>query len=277
VGLRSAVASGCFAAVVCCGCVSLPDSAYEETYGGDHYTADFTLEPDPSDRSEQALHFQVTASSQERASAYAKIAEENYERIMRLTGLYSFMPQNLYQIYVFNDRQTYLERTRQPEWSGGFTAGSTIVLYDSPDAGPIMAHEMSHLIFNEYFRADRPELRWLNEGLAVAMEIDASPLERKKMFLGSASELLRNYEMPFSRMMVFSPSSEKDRLVNIWYVQCFSVVDFMISKGGSLEFADFASKLRSRQPLDRALQQAFAGKWEDVNALEAAWKRHAGI
>lgn len=54
-----------------------------------------------------------------------------------------------------------------PEWAGAYVHGMIMYLYDTDNSkanANILAHEMSHLVLNRFFRLPPP--LWLNEGLA---------------------------------------------------------------------------------------------------------------
>lgn len=64
--------------------------------------------------------------------------------------------------------KTFLGNARSaPEWAAAFVRGNTMFLHDtgsSQQGAAVLAHEMSHLVLNRFFR--RPPPLWLNEGLA---------------------------------------------------------------------------------------------------------------
>ncbi len=227
---------------------------------------------DPGGAQDQSLHFSARAYGGPHAKEVLGWAEEDYERIMRDTGLYSFKPMGLYEVAVYATQDEYRRKTEQPDWSGGVTVGNSIYSFDGPGLGGTLAHEMTHLVFNEYMGPGAPNLRWLNEGLAVYEESQAAsgPLkaEWEKRF-----ELARANPMPFSQMTNLVPASERERTVSQWYPQVGSVVQFLLQHGGSLGFGQLLTSLKSGQTFDNAVRGAYPGVWADTGGLETAWKR----
>ncbi len=226
---------------------------------------------DPGGKEQQSLHFLVYAYGQERVNAYSLLAEQNYQRIMRDTGLYSFVPKESYRIVVYANREEFLRKTGQPEWSGGIACGNAILIFDWEHVEPVMAHEMTHVIFNEFMGRQTKELIWINEGLAVYEEIMASPFQRREKYYTETAKILKVNHIPFSQMAVLCPATEEERLVNSWYMQVGNIVQFMIEHGGRLGFSIFLSHLKKGLPVDSAIEQAFPGLWKDMQSLEKSW------
>lgn len=225
---------------------------------------------DPGGKEQQSLHFLVYAYGHENVNAYSLLAEQNYQRIMHDTGLYSFVPRESYRIVVYADQEEFLKKTGQPQWSGGIACGNAILIFDWEHVEPIMAHEMTHVIFNEFMGRHIEGLTWINEGLAVYEEIMASPFQRREIYAEAAKTLKEKY-IPFSQMAVLVPATEEKRLVNSWYMQVGSIVQFMIEHGGRLGFSIFLNHLRKGLSVDSAIEEAFPGLWEDMQSLEKSW------
>ncbi|MBI4656264.1 MAG: hypothetical protein HY746_05900, partial [Elusimicrobia bacterium] len=228
---------------------------------------------DPGAKSHETIHFSVRAYSTEKAVKYAELLEKNYQRIMNDVGIYSFMPSRPYNAIIYADSGEYLSKTGMPEWSGGIAYGNALLLYDSPDAEPTIAHETTHLVFNEFMglsNLDRKELKWINEGIAVYEEVQPGNLSRVFYENYFRQDVAKN-PMPFSQMISFAPLKEENRSANRWYCQAGSVARFMLEKGGSIGFAIFLSKLKDGQTLDAALKIAFPGRWQSLDELEKSW------
>lgn len=217
---------------------------------------------DPGAKREASLRFEVRAYGADRAREIAQAAERLYERIMADTGLYSFRSGALYPLIVYSGHEEFLRKTGLPAWSGGATVGSSIYSFEGPRLAPVLAHEMSHLLFHENMGA-RSEHRWVNEGIAVYEEQEA------------AGDRSRRSErpMPFDQMVSLAPLGEnREGLVGDWYAQVGGVVRFMIERGGRVGFSQFLRALREGRTADEAVRQGFPGVWDGFAALEAAWK-----
>lgn len=251
------------------GCVPLPPGSVPDERRP-IVTNDF--EPlGPGAKEQQSLHFEVRSYDAETARQVSRLAEDDYERIMRDTGLYSFLGGRPYPVTVYGDRSEYLAKTRMPEWSGGAAAGNTLVTYVGPQLESTLAHELTHVLFYEAFGARASDLRWLNEGLAVYEETQGRISEVDARALAGARARVVAMPMPFVQMFAFVPATEKERLVDAWYLQASDVVRFMVERGGRLGFSIFLRRLREGGGLDLALREGFPGQWADSVALEKAW------
>ncbi|MBI4057216.1 MAG: hypothetical protein HY399_06680 [Elusimicrobia bacterium] len=249
------------------GCVTLtPDQIPSET--SQKITQTSFQDLDPGAYEEQSLHFKVKAYGAEKARAISRAVEEDYNRIMQDTGLYSFIPRGLYGITVYSNREEYLKKTGQAEWSGGVAVGNAIYSFESPYLNGTLAHEMTHLIFYEFMGNTSQNLRWLNEGLAMYEEYQA----------GTSHSLSDNLvPIPFSQMVNLVPATERERLVGQWYHQVKEVVQFMVEQGGRLGFSIFLNQLRSGESFNQALSLGFPGLWSDIGALEKSWLLSKGL
>src|SRR5436190_11091948 len=122
---------------------------------------------DPGGTSISSLHFTLKGYSEADIRPVSVMAENLYLKIGNDTGLYSFLASGNYTIVVYRDRQEYLKKTQQPEWSRAVASGGSIYLYPGSDVEPVLAHEMTHLIFNSYMQDKAVSYRWINEGLAM--------------------------------------------------------------------------------------------------------------
>lgn len=217
---------------------------------------------DPGAHRQDSLHFRTEAYGADKAQAASELAEALYRKIMEDTGLYSFMPRELYPLVLYAGREEYLKKTGLPEWSGGVSAGRALYMHEGPGLRPVLAHEMTHLVFNEYLGRQDPTLRWVNEGLAVFEEVEASGQWRGRP---------ATRPIPFREMVNLAPIGEKETLVNDWYGQVGSVVRFMIERGGRVGFGEFLKALKDGRSFDDAVRQGFPGHWSGMAALETAW------
>ncbi len=247
------------------GCVSLPEgSAPAESTS----TLASGVFPglDPGGKEVSGLHFTVKAYGSSRAAEILEAAEAQYNRIMGDTGLYSFRPRGLYEIVIYADAGEYHRKTQFAAWSAGLTVDNAIYSYDGPHLAGVLAHEMTHLIFHEYMGGSPLELRWINEGLAVYEEAQATGHRALATFPRQLQPV------PFDQMAALVPASEREREVNRWYQQVGDVAGFMIERGGRIGFSQCLAALKERKGIDEAVRLGFAGIWSGMSALEAAWQ-----
>jgi len=249
--------------------ISCVDIAVVEKYSTKNVALPYTKLDEDGFISESA-HFKVRAYSYQIAERYSNLAEQLYTTIMNDTGLYSFVPKNPYEIIVYKDQSEFVKKTSSPQWSGGITYGNAILLYEQERYPAIIAHEMTHLIFNEFMEDyGGNSYIWLNEGLAV--------YEERKAFTDSnfyyhniIDQKVKNAPLSFLQMTSYKPV-ENSREVDKWYAQCSSVVDYILKNGGNFKFYIFLKNLKSGMDIDSALKDAYIGMWNNFSELEKKW------
>ena len=251
------------AALLLAACVPVPEYMQEPQFPTTLTTGVYR-DLDPGYKEESGLHFKVKAYGSDRAQKTLALAEENYQRIMNDSALYSFQPRGLYEIVVYGSADEFHKKTQFPEWAAGLTVGNSICSYEGPQLGPTLAHEMTHLIFHEYMTADRPELRWINEGFAMYEESHAAG---GSPFLWPPSQI----PLPFDQMAALVPASEREKAVSMWYRQVSDVVGFAIERGGRIGFGQWLQALRDRRSMDDAIRTGFPGVWGSLKDIENAW------
>lgn len=227
---------------------------------------------DPGHKTEETAHFKVSAYTSEGARKYAALCEANYTRIMQDLGLYSFVPARPYNVVIYKDAAEFRARTGQPAWSGGAAYGNALLLFEGEALNATMAHEMTHLVFNEFMGLSQAaQLRWLNEGVAVYEEMRSDQNSAAAYASRIASDVKIN-PIPFSQMVNLAPVNESQKTVDRWYSQVGSVVGFLIRQGGSFNFSIFLGRLRDGASADRALADTYPGLWAKLSDVEKAWK-----
>ena len=227
---------------------------------------------DPGGTSITSLHFTLRGYTENDLRPLSVTAENLYNKIGTDTGLYSFLASGSYLIVVYRDRSEYLEKTRQPEWSRAVAVSSGIYTYPGPDVQPMLAHELTHLIFNAYLGPRMREFRWINEGLAMYEELAQMNASDRSAFQTSQQKQLRQNRMSFSQMSFFVPATEEQRRVDLWYQQVESVVAFMLAQGSALNFANMLNELRTGVDIDRAIANNYPGRFQSLAELENSWR-----
>ncbi|HBB68148.1 MAG: hypothetical protein A2X28_05795 [Elusimicrobia bacterium GWA2_56_46] len=253
------------------GCVPVPEGALKDLAPAAQANEPPYKGLGPGHKTYESAHFLVKAYATETAVAHSVVCEETYNRIMNDIGLYSFAPVKPYNVVVYKNADEYLAQTGQPRWSGGVAYGNAILIYESESSAAVLAHEMTHLIFNEFMGlANSAEFKWVNEGVAVHEETRASPVSRN-FYRERVSALVTPNPIPFSQMINLAPQGEQIAGVERWYAQAGSVISFMIRDGGSLGFSIFISRLKAGDTSDAAAAQAFPGLWNNMGDIEKAW------
>ncbi|HNT97601.1 MAG TPA: peptidase MA family metallohydrolase [Elusimicrobiales bacterium] len=256
------------------GCVSLPEDVLRQHLieAPEPVSAPYAG-LDPGAKSVETARFLVRAYDTGTAQAYASFCEDSYTRLTGDLGLYSFAPAAPYNIVVYRDREEYLAKTKQPEWSGGVAYGNAIHVYENEAAKGVIAHEIAHLVFREFMdRTDISGLVWLNEGIAVHAEKAALPASAD-VYASRVTRLVRPAPLSFTALSSMPPGqAQTGEAVERWYAQAGSLVTFMIRAGGNFNFYLFLRKLKDGLPPDSAAGEAFAGTWGDMAAADAAWR-----
>jgi len=260
----------CALALALGGCVPLDEAALPKAAASQALEAPYT-KLDPGYKTSESLHFIVKAYSSETTQRYGALCEEDYQRIMRDLGIYSFVPSRPYNIVIYRDAPEYHLKTLQPDWSGGITYGNAILIYESDGSAGILAHEMTHLVFNEFMGLSAPgEVRWLNEGVAVYEQTRAD-YRSKAFYDEKISNDISLNPIPFSQLMNLVPQGQKDAAVERWYAEAAGVAAFMLRQGGSLSFSYFLNRIKDGRSLDEAVAASFGGLWKGMKDVERTW------
>ena len=218
-----------------------------------HYTNNEAFAKDVSRRSE---------------TYYRNIANElGYQRY---SGFWTW--DNRVRIFIYPNRNQYLKRTGQPQWSEGVASytDKTISSYAWSEGflDALLPHEMTHLIFRDYvgFKGEVP--LWLDEGVAQWME------PHKREAVKEAIRHLAQTRSLFSldQMMTLDIRRSADpELVQIYYVQAVSLVDFLITTYGASRFTNFCRQLRDGKSIEDSLRFAYPIAIRSINELEKKW------
>lgn len=219
-----------------------------------------------------SAHFTIKGYSQPDLDAIKLMAENEINKIGTDTGLYSFIASQNYLLVAYRDRDEFLKKTHEPNWSHVAISGKAMAFY-YPDADlePIMAHFMTHLVFRGYMGDKAATIKWVDEGLAMNEEVSKMSAPDQSTYSNSKSNNLHTNKMPFSQMTFFVTQTEENRRTDVWYQQTESVMTYLMAQGSALAFAQFLGELRTVE-MDQAISDSYAGKFRGLNDLESAWK-----
>jgi hypothetical protein len=229
-------------------------------------------------------------------------AEEYYNSIANDLGYARYS--NFWQwdkrvkIYIYPDHEAYLSATGQQSWSHGVADYSKkeIISYawGKDFLKSLLPHEMAHLIFRDFvgFKSEIP--LWLDEGVAQWEETDLKA-QRLSMVRQQARQ---NILLPIKTMFELDIRTIKadqkisiqgiavddkqipllemqgDVLVNVFYLQSFSLVGFLMERYGADNFAVFCRQLRDGKPISEALKFAYPQQLRSIEELEKQWKTY---
>ena len=206
---------------------------------------------------------------------YKKIADElGYAR---RSGFWQW--DKRVKIYIYPDRdayRSYLEAHDLARWSVGmadyknkeirsFTWGEEFL--DS-----ILPHEITHLIFRDHI-GQRNIPIWIDEGVAQWQEKGKRQIVKIKM-----KKLLETHSpIPIKRMMTLNIGRCKNEaIVELFYVQAISLVDFLITRYSAANFTFFCRQLRDGKDMNEALRFAYPLSIRNVKQLETKWLKYLG-
>lgn len=249
-------------------------------------------------------HFIVYYLSDEQfAKEVVRNAEEYYRSIATDLGYprYSdfWLWEKRVKIYLFADHQSFLKASGEPSWSHGMAdyTNKRIISYAWSEQfmESLLPHEIAHLIFRDFvgFKGEVPV--WLDEGVSQWAERQKQGFLRslaKRQFEDS-SLLSLEYMMKLDirrldehdNKVHIKPSTDKDgeptvlfmsseAVINAYYLQGFSLVDFLISRYGAQSFTDFCRQLRDGKGMDEAIRFSYSHYMKNLGDLEQRWRKH---
>lgn len=178
------------------------------------------------------------------------------------------------RIYLYPDRQAYLQATGAPRWSGGVARYRERLISSFMGAESFLdstlPHELAHLLFREYIGFDNPHVpRWLDEGVAQYAEVS-----RRRSSLDIMRQWVRqDTYIPLAQLQHLPVNDVHGGVAQVFYTQAVTLVHFFLESYGSRRFIEFCSNLRDGSRIERALRFATAGSIRSLDELEDAWLR----
>lgn len=226
-------------------------------------------------------HFTVMHEAAWAPPGFVMTLERLHNRLRRDLAMFSpWMAKERLKLYLYKDRASYLAgEFSPPAWSNGIALyqRKIVAVYDQQDRrklAEIVAHETTHLLFESYWgEAGKAPPSWLNEGLAMLEEAEASSGAERSPWYRAMAALPRGDFLPMARFLEMNPTHDlKDdkEKVGVWYIQAFSLVYFLSRERTRLQFKDFCARLRDGKPLPEALWLVY--RFQGAAKLEKAWK-----
>lgn len=182
---------------------------------------------------------------------------------------------NRAKIYIHADANSYQALTGQPAWSSGCAQVKEKIIHTFPYAkgffDRILPHEIGHIIFREFVGFDNRALPlWLDEGVASYQE----NLPRKPVIKKIIREAVEEKKfLDLESLSRFNPHSTADNeLVNLFYVEAVSLVDYLVSDFGTDKFVHFCQALRDKKNLEESLASTYS--FRNSAELDESWQRY---
>jgi hypothetical protein len=184
-------------------------------------------------------------------------------------------------VYLYRDQRSYAAgEFHPPPWSNG------VAVYDKKAVAiptmrttaqmlRVLAHENTPVIFVNYFHeAHRDPPHWVNEGLAMLEEADSPDRPQASQWYQGMVFMDARRWYPLETFFRIDPTRDlrdDKKLVEIFYVQSYSLTHFLVRKHTPLQFKAFCDRLRDGQSVDDALRLAY--HYRSVNELEQRWRQ----
>lgn len=228
----------------------------------------------------RSSHFVLHYEDQMAPAGVLNTLEGLHAKILLDLGAFSpWAYQESIHVYLYRDGESYAARTGMNPWTAAHinVMKKTVYGHSSNDFQRILAHELGHLFFSQFFlaKSTAPPL-WLNEGVATLMEWQYG-LEGDE--IGLDRQLRQRGTIPFDEFLAFNyahAGATDGEEVGRWYNQAQSVTRYLMRKFTQAQFLKFCESLRAGQSLNDSLKSAYGLAIPNTNALEQLWKENLG-
>ncbi len=164
-------------------------------------------------------------------------------------------------------RQDGRSRSRYASWIAGIYDGKIRVISEKNDDEPealyiILTHEIIHLAIDEMSKGSCPY--WLDEGLAVYLSQELSDEYNEKL----VNAVKKDSFLPFETLENPLPSDTEEKIRQLAYAQCASLVGYIIE---TYKWDTIQSIIS--QSVRRPVKGILADKSLNYYLLEQGWKR----
>lgn len=226
-------------------------------------------------------HFKILHQSPWLPPGLAVGMERVHFRLRMDLGAFSpWMAKERISLYVYRDLASYVQgEFNPPPWSNGVAvydrkAVAMPAMQETSQMLRILSHETAHLLFVSYFRERRRDPpRWLNEGLAMVEEAESRERPETSLWYESMVDMKPAAWLPMARFFEITPTEDlHDDKAQVagWYVQAYSVIQFLVRRHTSLQFKSFCAQLRDGKAVPEALWLVF--RYRSVGDFERQWR-----
>ena len=229
-------------------------------------------------------HFLIYYSSAEDLNISQQVlreAESDYRNIAEQIGYARYQDfwtwENRVKIYLYPDEETFSKETQQPSWSRGFSfrdahVRATRIIVTFKQEGDfidgVLPHEITHLILRD-FMGQQPLPLWFNEGMAQLQE--RTKAESAQRIMRKLVKMQK--QLPMAELLAKENVVREDSPINvaIFYAESISILDFLIKKYGSGDFATMCKELRDGKNFGQALKSTYSDTFDSVSVFEQKW------
>ena len=193
--------------------------------------------------------------------------------MLDLTPFTVVVKPNKILVMLFDQKQSYMDYTKRPAWSGASSDLQSDTMYVIEKTGfySLSVHELTHLYFDQYFLPQLSPL-WLSEGMAVYMQIFASK-QKPAYIVNNLKRVAQTGQViAFEEMMAAETLKDyPTQAAELWYTQAYSLVDYLLNTRSRDEFYKFCSELKAGTPVYQALYRAYGMPFNKVSTLQNVW------
>ncbi len=175
------------------------------------------------------------------------------------------------KIYIYDDADDYQKNTGKPLWSGGSTYYHEKVIQTFPWAqgfvDSLLPHELGHIIFREFVGETNSFPAWLDEGVAMFYEKSRQADAKKELALVLKEGRLITLDK-LSDMNIAAVTDTD--LVKLYYLESFSVVDYLVKEFGKDNFIEFCRTLKDKKAFNDAIYSGYK-VFKNLEELNKGW------
>ncbi len=205
------------------------------------------------------------------AQAMLETAGETIDSMSKLLGASVSFPVKVWAYRSSSDMSQALARRSEGFEQSVITAGvrvsSDTVLVLGNASFDTLRHELTHVLTAVAGEGPFGRLpAWLDEGTAVYGQEDPGS------FRGAVEAAIRSGDVLSVRSISSYPGDPKK--VNLFYGQAWSLVSFLVDKGGPEKFAQLFAEIKSGNGTDSALKAVYGF---DQDGLDEQWRASQGL
>lgn len=228
--------------------------------------------------SKETEHFKIYAHSMEVCDEVAQGIEGMYQKIIEDLR-YKIIPSKKIKIYIFKDNDEYRYKIRQPMWSVGRVIynKNSFYSYEGVNLSGLIPHEITHLLlYNFMGRQYEPEsMRWLSEGLAMYEESKILQSSLVTTLRGKFALLKKGRQYSMQDLIAAEVlKTRQAELINLWYAQSFSMIEFMITKLGKEKFNEFCLNMKEYNDVGKALRNTYGDRFKSLDDFQKQWMKY---
>ncbi|MDD5132062.1 MAG: peptidase MA family metallohydrolase [bacterium] len=228
--------------------------------------------------SAETENFKIYAHTEEVCASIAEGIESTYQKIIEDLR-YEIKPAKKIKIYIFKDKEEYQNKIRQPMWSVGRVIynKNSFYSYEGVNLAGLIPHEITHLLlYNFMDRQYEPvSMRWLSEGLAMYEESKIVQSSLVSILRGKLELLKKGRQFSMQDLLLAEVLKTRQAdLINLWYAQSFSMVEFMITQLGKDNFNRFCLSLRESNDVEKALKNTYGDKFNTLDDFQKQWEKY---